>query len=31
MEPFVLFVLVLLVAATWAVYRIAVATKETGR
>jgi hypothetical protein len=31
MEPFVLLVVVLLVAATWGLYRIAVATKETRR
>jgi hypothetical protein len=31
MEPFVLLVLALLVAATWALYRIAVVTKETRR
>jgi len=31
MEAFVLFVLALLVAATWGLYRIAVATKETRR
>jgi hypothetical protein len=31
MESFILLVLVLLVAVTWAVYRIAVVTKETRR
>ncbi len=31
MESFVLLVVVLLVAATWALYRIAVVTKETRR
>ena len=31
MEGFVLLVLALLIAATWAVYRIAVVTKETRR
>lgn len=31
MEAFVLLVLALLLASTWAVYRIAVVTKETRR
>jgi hypothetical protein len=31
MEFFVLFVVLLLVAATWGLYRIAVVTKETRR
>jgi hypothetical protein len=31
MESFILLVVVLLVAATWALYRVAVVTKETRR
>ena len=31
MEAFVLFVLALLIAATWGLYRLAVVTKETRR